>query len=66
MNIHTLWGIAEQGPMVVGFPLTFSPRFSGLATGLKKLLSEARIEVYLIFVRGSLPLHRLWLGYEHT
>jgi hypothetical protein len=48
-----LWTIAEQGPMVIGFPLTSSLRFSGLATGLKKLLSDAGIEVYLIFIRGS-------------
>lgn len=48
-----LWTIAEQGPMVIGFPLTSSLRFSGLATGLKRLLSDAGIETYLIFIRGS-------------
>jgi hypothetical protein len=53
-NLGILWSIAEQGPMVIGFPLTSSPRFSGLATGLKKLLSDAGIEAYLIFIRGSL------------
>jgi len=52
-SFGVLWTIAEQGPMVIGFPLTSSLRFSGLATGLKKLLSDAGIEVYLIFIRGS-------------
>jgi hypothetical protein len=52
-SLGVLWAIAEQSPMVIGFPLTSSPRFSGLATGLKKLLSDASIEVYLIFIRGS-------------
>jgi hypothetical protein len=52
-SLGVLWTIAEQGPMVIGFPLTSSLRFSGLATGLKKLLSEAGIEAYLIFIRGS-------------
>jgi hypothetical protein len=52
-SLGVLWSIAEQGPMVIGFPLTSSLRFSGLATGLKKLLSDAGIEVYLIFIRGS-------------
>jgi hypothetical protein len=52
-SLGILWSIAEQSPMVIGFPLTSSPRFSGLSTGLKKLLSDAGIEVYLIFIRGS-------------
>jgi len=52
-SLGALWALAETGPMVVGFPLTSSPRFSGLATGLKKLLSDEGIETYLIFIRGS-------------
>ncbi len=52
-SLGVLWTIAEQSPMVIGFPLTSSLRFSGLATGLKKLLSDASIEIYLIFIRGS-------------
>lgn len=52
-SLGVLWTIAEQGPMVIGFPLTSSLRFSGLATGLKKLLIDAGIEIYLIFIRGS-------------
>lgn len=53
-SIGKLWAIAEREPMVIAFPLIAHPRLEGLATGLKKQLSEAGIDVYLIFVRGSL------------
>lgn len=48
-----LWRLAEGGPLVIGLTLPSNPRFEGLATGLKKILTEAGIDVYLVFIRGS-------------
>jgi len=39
--------------MVISFPLIAHSRLEGLATGLKKQLVAAGIDVYLIFIRGS-------------
>ena len=52
-SIGALWAIAEREPMVISFPLIAHPRLEGLATGLKKQLVMAGIDVYLIFIRGS-------------
>ena len=34
-------------------PLPSTPRYEGLATGIKTLLTQAGIEVFFIFIRGS-------------
>lgn len=52
-SVGHLWKLAEQEPMVISFPLIAHPRLEGLATGLKRQISEAGIDVYLIFIRGS-------------
>jgi len=52
-SIGALWAMAEREPMVISFPLIAHPRLEGLATGLKKQLVAAGIDVYLIFIRGS-------------
>lgn len=52
-SIGQLWAIAEREPMVVSFPLIAHPCLEGFATGLKKQLREAGMDVYLIFIRGS-------------
>ncbi len=48
-----LWKIAEGSPMVLAFTIPSNLRFEGLATALKALLTQAGIETYLIFIRGS-------------
>ena len=52
-SLGRLWAIAENGPLVIGLPLASSPRYEALATAIKQLLTNAGLEVFLIFVRGS-------------
>jgi YhfZ C-terminal domain/Helix-turn-helix domain len=52
-SVGRLWATAENGPLVIGLPLASSPRYEGLATAIKQLLTTAGLEVFLIFVRGS-------------
>lgn len=52
-SVGRLWAIAENGPLVISLPLASSPRYEALATALKQLLTNAGLEVFLIFVRGS-------------
>jgi hypothetical protein len=52
-SLGALWGLAEGEPLVLSFPLIAHPRLEGLATSLKKHLSAAGIDVYLMFIRGS-------------
>ncbi|MBL8153800.1 MAG: hypothetical protein JNM70_06415 [Anaerolineae bacterium] len=52
-SIGALWQLAEGQPLVISFPLIAHPRLEGLATSLKKHLSAAGIDVYLMFIRGS-------------
>ena len=52
-SIGRLWAIAENGPLVIALPLASSARYEALATAIKQLLTNAGIEVFLIFVRGS-------------
>jgi hypothetical protein len=48
-----LWSVAETGPMVIGLTLPSNLCYEGLATGLKTIFTEAGIEVYMVFIRGS-------------
>jgi hypothetical protein len=52
-SLGKLWSIAEGAPLVISFPLASSLRLEGLATGLKQCFSDAAIDTYLIFIRGS-------------
>src|SRR5262245_9553792 len=52
-SIGGLWREAAGGPMVVAMPLASSPQYEALATAIKQLLSQSRLDVFLIFVRGS-------------
>lgn len=52
-SLGALWTVAETCPMVVGLTLASNLRYEGLATALKKLLTSAGIEAYMIFIRGS-------------
>jgi hypothetical protein len=52
-SISGLWNLAEHEPMVLSFPLIAHPLLEGLATGLKRQISAAGIDVYLTFIRGS-------------
>ena len=52
-SVGRLWAAAESGPLVVSLPLASSLRYEALATAIKQLLTNAGLEVFLIFVRGS-------------
>jgi hypothetical protein len=52
-SIGKLWSAAEHQPIVVSFPLIANPCLEGLATGLKQKISDAGIDTYLTFIRGS-------------
>ena len=56
-SIGALWAAAEGVPLIVSLPLPNTPRTEGLATAIKSLLTDAGVEVYLVFSRGS--RHRL-------
>lgn len=48
-----LWSAAEESPLIVALPLPSTRRVEGLATAIKAQLSEAGVEAYLVFIRGS-------------
>ena len=52
-SVSRLWAVAEGGPLVLALPLASSRRYEALATALKRMLSDAGLDVFLIFVRGS-------------
>ena len=52
-SVGRLWAVAEDGPLVIAFPLMSSRRYEGLATAVKQVLTTAGLEVFLIFIRGS-------------
>mgnify|MGYP001476007017 CR=1 FL=1 len=53
-SIGALWGVFENGPMVIALTLPSFLKCEGLATALYTVLNNAGIETYLIFIRGSL------------
>jgi hypothetical protein len=53
LALDRLWGLVEQGPLVISLTLPMHTHFEGLATGVKRALEQAGIETYLIFIRGS-------------
>jgi YhfZ-like protein/helix-turn-helix protein len=52
-SIGKLWKVATHEALIISLTLPSNPLYEGLATALKKLLSGAGIQVYLMFVRGS-------------
>lgn len=52
-SLGILFELAEREPLIIAFTLPTNPRYEGLATALKTLLSQAGLEVYLVFVRGA-------------
>lgn len=52
-SLSLLWELSETCPIVIGLTPTTNLRYEGLATGIKKVLSAAGIEAYMIFIRGS-------------
>lgn len=53
-SLGKLWGIIENGPMVIALTLPSFPKCEGLATAIYSLLNQAGLETYLIFIRGSI------------
>lgn len=52
-SIQRLWAMMNTGPLAIALPLASSPRYEALATALKQLITNAGLEVILMFVRGS-------------
>jgi hypothetical protein len=52
-SIDRLWAMMRTGPLVIALPLASSPRYEALATAIKQLITNAGLEVILMFVRGS-------------
>jgi hypothetical protein len=52
-SVSRLWEVATGGPLVIALPLASSPRYEGLATAIKQVLTSGGLDVFLIFVRGS-------------
>ena len=45
--------MTKTGPLVIALPLASSPRYEALATAIKQIMTNADLEVILMFVRGS-------------
>jgi len=52
-SLPELWSAADGAPLVVTLPLASNLRGQGLATGIKSVLTEAGMDTFLTFVRGS-------------
>jgi YhfZ C-terminal domain/Helix-turn-helix domain len=52
-SIDRLWAMMRTGPLVIALPLASSPRYEALATAIKQMMTNAGLEVILMFVRGS-------------
>jgi hypothetical protein len=52
-SLGELWAAAEESPFIVALPLPSTRRIEGLATAIKAQLSEAGVEAYMVFIRGS-------------
>lgn len=53
MSIGKLWEIARKEPLVIAHTLPSNHRYEGFASGLKTALTNANLETYFIFIRGS-------------
>jgi hypothetical protein len=52
-SLSGLWAAADGAPLIVTLPLPSNLRGQGLATGIKTVLTEAGLDTFLTFVRGS-------------
>lgn len=52
-SLPGLWAAADGAPLVVTLPLASNLRGQGLATAVKTVLTEAGMDTFLTFVRGS-------------
>ncbi|MGZ6295074.1 MAG: YhfZ family protein, partial [Candidatus Limnocylindrales bacterium] len=52
-SLGGLWFAARRSPLVIALPLPSTPRVHGLATAIKTLLTEASVQCFLVFIRGS-------------
>src|SRR5579872_6602948 len=52
-SVDRLWSMMSTGPLIIALPLASSPRYEALATAIKQLMTNAGLEVILMFVRGS-------------
>lgn len=53
ISIGKLWLLAVGEPLVIAHTLPSNRRYEGLAAAIKQSLSNAGIETYFIFIRGS-------------
>jgi hypothetical protein len=66
-SIGKLWTIIENSPMIIALTLPSFPKCEGLATAIYSLLNSVGIEIYLIFIRGSISrLKALRNGHCHA
>jgi DNA-binding transcriptional ArsR family regulator len=52
-DIGLLWSFTIGEPMIIAFPLPSTPRLEGLATAVKRAFSDAGIDIFFMFIRGS-------------
>jgi len=52
-SIDRLWAMMDAGPVVIAHPLASSARYEALATAIKQMMTNAGLDVILMFVRGS-------------
>ena len=53
ISVGKLWEIAVGEPLVIAHTLPSNRRYEGLAAAIKQSFSDAGIETYFIFIRGS-------------
>jgi hypothetical protein len=52
-SVGGLWAVGDGGPLVLALPLPTTPHVHGLATALKTRLTDAGVESFTAFIRGS-------------
>ena len=52
-SLGALWTVAKTCPLIIGLTIPSNSTYEGLATALKSLLTDAGIETYMLFIRGS-------------
>jgi len=53
VDVGKLWHFSVEDPLVIAQTLPSNRRYSGLAAALKQLFTQAGIETYFSFIRGS-------------
>jgi DNA-binding transcriptional ArsR family regulator len=52
-SLGALWTVAKTCPLIIGLTIPSNLKFEGLATALKSMLTNAGVETYMMFIRGS-------------